>query len=139
MTEEQRSRMELVRKLANESPYYLHLGMALVSYDEGMAVLEMPFQKCHANLYGIAHGGAIASVADSACGLALASRLEPGQTAVTVDLRVNYIAPFTGDVLVARGEVVHKGGSSAIESARITQGNRLVAIATAVHFIKSQT
>ena len=39
--------------------------------------------------------------------------------------------------LVARGEVVHMGSSSAIESARLTQGDRLVAIAQAVHFIKS--
>jgi uncharacterized protein (TIGR00369 family) len=137
MDEKQRARMELIAKVVNASPFYRHLGMAIVGYDEGTSVLTMPFDSFLTNLYGIAHGGAIASIADSACGLALASKLDEGQTAVTVDLRVNYISPFSGGTLVARGEVIHKSGSTSIELARLTQDeSRLVGIAMAVHYIK---
>ena len=136
MTEEQRARMELIKQLANSSPYYKHIGMALVDYDDGISVLEMPFDKTLANLYGIAHGGAIASAADSACGLALGTRLDSGQTGVTIDMRVNYISPFTGGTLVARGELIHKGSTTAVMSARLTQDDRLVAVAMVVHYLK---
>jgi len=129
--------MELIAKVVNSSPFYRHLGMTMVEYDEGTSVLTMPFESFLSNMYGIAHGGAIASIADSACGLALASKLEEGQTAVTVDLRINYISPFSGGKLVARGEVIHKGSTTSIEFARLTQDeSRLVGIAMAVHYIK---
>lgn len=138
LNENQQERMELVKKLVNDSPFYRHIGMKFISYDEGVAVVEVPFSATvHANVYGTAHGGAIASAADSACGLALATLLEVGQSAVTIDLRVSYLAPFDGGVLTARGEVVHKGRINAIESAKLTQGDKLVAIATAIHYIKS--
>lgn len=138
LDEAQKERMELVKKLVNDSPFYRRIGMKFVSYDEGIAVVEVPFDlDAHANVYGTAHGGAIAAAADSACGLALATLLESGQTAVTIDLRVSYLAPFDGGVLTARGEVVHKGRINAIESAKLTQGDKLVAIATAIHYIKS--
>lgn len=129
--------MELIRKLLNETPYYRHVGMYLVDYDDGKSVLEMPFQSALCNLYGIAHGGAIASLADSACGTALGTNLDPGQTGLTIDLRVNYISPFTGGVLVARGELIHKGKTTAIMSARLTQDDRLVAVAMAVHQLRT--
>lgn len=133
----QRERMELVKKLVNDSPFYRRIGMKFVSYTEGMAVVEISFDaQTHANVYGTAHGGVIAAAADSACGLALATLLESGQTAVTIDLRVSYLAPFDGGVLTAQGEVVHKGRINAIESAKLTQGDKLVAIATAIHYIK---
>ena len=128
--------MEMVRTAVNASPYYLHLGMALVDYDEGKAKFELTIKQHHTNIYGAAHGGAIASLADSACGLSLATRLTPGQSAVTLDLRVNYTAPVKEGLLVAYGEVVYLGKTTAVEIARVTQNGNLVAFALATHYIK---
>ena len=128
--------METVRAAVNASPYYLHLGMALVDYDEGKARFEMMIKQCHTNIYGAAHGGAIASLADSACGLSLATRLTTGQSAVTLDLRVNYTAPVKEGLLVACGEVISLGKTTAVEIARVTQNDNLVAFALATHYIK---
>ncbi len=136
LSEETRKRMELVKTVCNDSPFYKHLGMKVVDFDEGMATLEMPYKPELANLYATAHGGSIAAIADSACGVALGTTLEPGETTVTIDLRVNYIAPFKEGTLVARGEVINKGRTSCIEQCRLTQGDKLVAIAQVVHFIR---
>lgn len=137
ISEETRQKMEAVLKVVNETPYYRLLGMKFVRYGDGTSVLEMEFSKDLANIYGIAHGGAIASLADSACGIALSTKLPAGVHAVTSGLNVNYIAPFKhGEKLIAHGEVVNIGRTTALESARLTQDGKLIAVAQAVHFIK---
>ena len=136
LSEEIKKRMEIVRAAVNNSPYYLHLGMALVAFDEGKARFEMTVKRHHTNIYGAAHGGAIASIADSACGLAVATRLVAGQSTVTLDLRVNYCASVKEGLLVAEGEVVYMGKTTAVETAKITQNGNLVAFAVATHYIK---
>jgi len=139
LDEETGNRMELVRRAVNDSPYYRHIKMKLTDYDEGKATLEMNVSREHTNIYGTAHGGAIASICDSACGLALSTMLKPNQYTVTLDLRVNYIAPVKEGLLAAEGEVVHLGGTTAVEQARLTQDGKLVAVAVATHFIRRRS
>lgn len=139
LSEESKNRMELVRRAVNNSPYYQHIKMKLVDYDEGKATLEMNVSHEHTNIYGTAHGGAIASIADSACGLALSTMLKPNRYTVTLDLRVNYTAPVKEGILVAEGEVAHMGSTTAVEQARLTQDGKLVAMAVATHFIKQRS
>ena len=130
--------MELVRAAVNGCPFYRHISMSLVDYDEGKSVLEIPVGVEHTNIYGAAHGGVIAIIADSASGLALATLLDDGQSAVTLDLRVNYTAPVKQGLLVATAEIAHRGKTTAVGNVRVTQNDTLVGIGTITHFIKQR-
>ena len=55
----------------------------------------------HKNLWGTMHGGALASLIDSACGLATVSYLAENEGTVTLNLRVHYFAPVTQGKLTA--------------------------------------
>ncbi|HWR30631.1 MAG TPA: PaaI family thioesterase [Negativicutes bacterium] len=84
------------------------LDMKLVHIEPGLAELTMPVDPAkHTNLYKVAHGGALASVADTAMGVACASL---GRRVVTLDLNMNFIkAADAGTEIRAVGRVAHNG------------------------------
>lgn len=84
------------------------LEMKLSHIEPGMAELIMPIDPAkHTNLYSVAHGGALASVADTAMGVACASL---GRRVVTLELNMNFIkAPDPGTEVRAVGRVIHNG------------------------------
>ena len=55
------------------------------------------------------HGGAIAAIADTACGYAALSLMAPGTGILTAEFKVNLLAPARGERLVAQGRVVKPG------------------------------
>jgi uncharacterized protein (TIGR00369 family) len=133
---ERKKRWELLKELVNSSPYYRYLGMELTEFFEGGSRMRMEVRREHTNIYGTAHGGAICSLADSTCGLALGSLLIEGETAVTLDLRINFFAPLREGEVSGIGRVIHKGGKTAVEEAEILdKDGKLIAKAVATHFI----
>ncbi|MCL5960440.1 MAG: PaaI family thioesterase [Chloroflexi bacterium] len=128
MTKERADYWEKVKALANTSPFYQLLGMELVELAEGYARFRMPVEDKLLQLYEAVHGGAIASLADSAAALALISLLTPAEKAVTVEMKINYLAPTLAGELIAEGRVVHKGGRLSVIDVEVrNNGERLVA------------
>lgn len=95
--------------ILNSSPYYRHIGMEVVEAGEGRSLLRLPVKDELKNLYGILHGGVLASLLDSTCSIAVATLLEEGETTVTLDQRINFIANVSGGVLYGEGTALHKG------------------------------
>ena len=58
---------------------------------------------------GYVHGGVVAALGDNACGLAYASLLAEEEAPLTVELKINYVAPSIGGLLIGRGNVMHCG------------------------------
>ena len=58
---------------------------------------------------GLVHAGAITAIADSACGYAALTLMPKGSDVVSVEFKVNLLAPARGERFVARGEVVRAG------------------------------
>ena len=56
--------MNLLRKIAESSPYSRHIHMELIEAQNGYAEMSMKIKPCHGNVHGYVHGGAIASLAD---------------------------------------------------------------------------
>ena len=82
----------------NQSPFYQHLNMKLVEFTEKGCKMEMVVGDEHGNAQGVAHGGSIASLADSACGLALVTAIEGDERIATQNLVVNYLRPVNKGV-----------------------------------------
>ena len=117
------------------------LGISLVEIEEGRAVFEGVPDARSLNPLGTIHGGYAATLLDSACGIATHSRLAPGQTYTTLELKVAYhraMTPETGKVR-AIGTVLSFGRRVAFAEARILDAqDRLIASATSTLPVISQ-
>jgi uncharacterized protein (TIGR00369 family) len=85
------------------------LGATLEGVRHGEVELALPFRDDLAQQHGFLHAGAVAAVVDSACGYAALSVMEPGAGVLSVEFKVNLLAPAVGERLRATGRVVKAG------------------------------
>ncbi|MFA6850603.1 MAG: PaaI family thioesterase [Selenomonadaceae bacterium] len=100
----------------------------------GDAVLSMEVDDTYTNLYGAAHGGALATLMDTAMGVVSAS---VGKRVVTLNLNINYInAIYFCDKATAYATVMHKGISTLVIDVVVKNTkNELVTSGTGTLFI----
>jgi uncharacterized protein (TIGR00369 family) len=115
------------------APFYGWAGISLVSAREGRVEIAMDVEPHHLNLQGFTHGGMIATLADTACGLAVRTRVEPGRRHVTAQLNVIYLAPAQLGRIIATGTVDRVGMTIAYAEAEVADARgRILARATSV-------
>jgi len=85
------------RHFAAAVPHIAELDIAIVATDRGVATLRLPWQdRLIGNAdTGFLHGGAITTLVDSACGLAVLLTLKGVGPIATLDLRIDYLRPAT--------------------------------------------
>ena len=83
----------------------------MVKIEPGQVEIEMPFQAHLTQLHGFIHGGIVTSILDSACWYAAFSLSAPDSAVLTVEYKVNFMAPAKGERLVSRGQVLRPGAS----------------------------
>ena len=121
-------RWESTIAFINSSPYYRLLGMEVVAMGNGYARLVMPVEERLLQVFGVVHGGATASLADSAVAVALISTSAEDEKALTVELKLNYLAPVTHGLLTAEARLFHRGRTIAAGDVEVRNGDgRLVA------------
>ena len=109
------------------------LGFTLVEVDRGHAVFEGAPDRTVYNPLGSVHGGYAATLLDSACGIAVHSRLDAGRGHTTLELKVSYLRALTDSSGTVRavGRVVSMGRRVAFAEATLHDGDgRLCATAT---------
>lgn len=85
------------------------MGALVDTVEPGRVALRLPFREDLTQQHGFLHAGVMAALADSACGYA-ALTLMPAEAAVlSVEFKVNMLAPAKGDAIVARAEVIRPG------------------------------
>ena len=104
---------EFIRQLLSTSPFVGHLGIRLTDMQPGMARLSLPFAPALATVGTIVHGGAIASLIDTAAMVAAWSGVElPAKVrGTTVGLTVAYLTAANGEDLQAIARVLRRGQS----------------------------
>jgi len=98
------------------------LDFSLIEIEEGRAVFEgNPDHRVY-NPIGSVHGGYAATLLDSACGVAVHSKLAPGQGYTTLELKISYVRGMTVDTGVVRavGTVISMGRRVAFAEATLT-------------------
>ena len=108
------------------------LGIAPGEWGGGRSELALLVDERHLRNMPILHGGVLATLLDSALGVAASSVAPANRLTVTAQLNVNFIRPaFPGERLVAVGEVRHSGRQSVVAFGEVrTEGNELVATAS---------
>jgi acyl-CoA thioesterase len=115
------------------------LAIRLKEIGEGHAVMEVTVGEIHANYLGGAHGGLIATLADT---VSFFPRplLPSGLICTTTTLNVTYVRPAAiGETLTARAELLHLGRRTASVVCRIVNNEgKLVAHSSATLMVLGQ-
>jgi uncharacterized protein (TIGR00369 family) len=85
------------------------IGAELVHVAAGEVDIELPFSERLTQQDGYLHAGVVAGVTDSACGYAALTAMDAGAEVLTVEFKINLLAPASGERLVARGRVLRAG------------------------------
>ncbi len=85
------------------------LGAEVVEAGEGSCTIEVPFSDAVTQQERYFHGAVIGAVGDNASGYAALTLAPPDREVLTVEYKVNFLAPAFGEKLVARGEMVTAG------------------------------
>jgi uncharacterized protein (TIGR00369 family) len=107
---------------------------ALTISELGHAQITAPFLESSSQQHGFFHGGVVGALADNAMGCSAFTLFEPGDHILTVEYKVNLLAPADGDIILAKGWVVKSGKTLTVTQGEIfveKNGNRkLCATAT---------
>jgi uncharacterized protein (TIGR00369 family) len=98
-----------VKKVVNRSPYFDLLSMEVSSLSIGESLLKIQVHPKHLQPFGVVHGGVYASIVDASAFWAVYPMLEEGLGLTTVELKVNYLAPASDGLLIAKGKSLKVG------------------------------
>src|SRR4029078_4527606 len=84
-----------IQKAVKSVPYAKLLGFELDEVSPGAATLGLKIRKTLMQNHGVLHGGAIASLIDTAIAFAIIPLLDPEEKVTTVDLTISYLRPIT--------------------------------------------
>lgn len=106
--------------------------------EEDKIIVEMNLDESkHFQALGMAHGGAIASVLDSAIGLNVNKEVvKLGKTAVTAQLNIHYVRPALKGKIVGTGRALHIGSKVTVGYGEVrNEKGELIATGTATFYI----
>jgi len=99
------------------------IGARLAAVGPGAVEIALPFREDLTQQKGFVHGGIIGMIADTACGYAAYSLMPVDCSLVTVEYKINILAPATSS-LTARGEVVKAGRTLTVARAEVYAEDR---------------
>lgn len=85
------------------------LGAYLISLAPGQVEIGVDYRSDLTQQHGYLHAGVITTIVDSACGFAAHTLMPPGSGVLTVEYKVNFMAPASGEQFIAVGRVVKAG------------------------------
>ncbi|MGH7574160.1 MAG: PaaI family thioesterase [Longimicrobiales bacterium] len=85
------------------------LGAELTAVRRGEVEIELPFRVELTQQHGYVHAAAITAIVDSACGYAALTLMEPEVEVLSVEFKVNLLAPAAGERFLAVGRVLRSG------------------------------
>jgi len=138
MTEEKISKVQLKRlqKALGTVPFATLLKLELDDVGVGTATLGLDVRKELTQNQDIVHGGAIASLIDTATAFAILTRLAPRERITTVDLTISYLRPVSMGRLRAVAKVVRAGRRLFVVSAEVFDGDGKLATTALSTYIK---
>jgi uncharacterized protein (TIGR00369 family) len=94
------------------------IGASLTAVEAGASEIRLPYRDDLTQQKGFVHGGIIGMIADSAAGYAAYSLMPRSASLVTVEYKMNILAPARG-ALVARGKVIKSGRTLTVARAEV--------------------
>lgn len=95
------------------------MGARLAHVAPGEVTIELPASDRLSQQHGFMHAGAVATIADSACGYACLTRMPEGSAVLSVEFKINLLAPAAGRLFTARGRTVRVGKTIGVATAEV--------------------
>ena len=113
------------------------LGMAVQVAEDGRSRVTLGVRDELRQLYGVLHGGVLASLVDGAVGVAVQSTLAEGEETTTIDLQVMYDQPARAGELTAEAELLRRGRTVIFGRCEVRDAaGELVAHGSATYLVK---
>lgn len=109
-----------IRSSFNDQALMRTFGAELISISPGSVSIRAPIRDLAKQQQGLAHAGLTFSLGDSAAGYSALSMMPGDCEVVTSEIKINLLAPASGNHLTATGKV-------------IKPGKRLVIVTSEVH------
>lgn len=98
-----------VRASFAKQQFMATIGARLTRVDPGEVDIELAVRDDLTQQHGFLHAGVLASAADSACGYAALSLMPEGAAVLSIEFKINMLAPAAGQRVLARGRVIRAG------------------------------
>ncbi len=85
----------------------------------GMTEIHVPHWEGIEQQHGFVHGGVVGMIADTAGGYAAMTVAPEGASVMSVEYKLNLLAPADGDSLIARGRVIKAGRTLVVSQAEV--------------------
>ena len=109
MNNEFSEREARVRESFSRQGFMRHLGAEVTKLGPGECEIQVPYREEMTQQHGYFHAGVSGAMADSACGYAAYTLMAKDASVLTVEYKMNLLAPAQGEELIARGRVVRSG------------------------------
>lgn len=108
------------------------IGAKLTEAHNGRVKVDLPYDSSLTQQDGYIHAGIISTIADSACGYAALTLLPENKEVLSIEFKINLLAPAKGEAFVARAEVVRQGRTISVCRAEVEalDGEARIPIAT---------
>jgi uncharacterized protein (TIGR00369 family) len=95
------------------------IGASLTRLAPGQCEITLPHKPELTQQHGYIHGGIIGTIGDTAAGYAAYTLMPHDASVLTVEYKMNIMAPGDGERLIARGEVIRAGRSLVVARADV--------------------
>jgi len=132
MSEEQLDpqKVERARAAFASVPYASFLGLGLGEIHKGEAVIHLDVRDELKQNQGVVHGGAIASLIDTAAAFAVLTQIDLNERVTTTDLTIHYLRPITSGRMTAAARVIRGGRRLFVLTVEVTnEAGSLIATA----------
>ena len=108
-----------VRDSFGRQPFMEHIGARITALAPGFCEITVDYRHALTQQHGFVHGGVVGMIADSAAGYAAMTMVSPAASVLTVEYKMNLVAPADGETLIARGQVVRSGRTLIVTKAEV--------------------
>ena len=131
MSELDAAKLKRAREAFASVPYAKFLGLELGEIGNGEVSIYLDVRAELKQNQGVVHGGAVASLIDTASAFAVLTQIETHERVTTTDLTIHYLRPITAGRMTARAHIVRSGRRLFVLSVEVTNDDGKL-IATAV-------
>ena len=116
-----------VRRSFTEQQVMQLIGARLILVESGVIEIELPYREDLTQQDGFIHAGIVTTLLDSACGYAAYSLMPEGSSVLSVEFKVNLLAPAFAEVIKVRAEVKRSGKTLTVCTADAFAGDKICA------------
>jgi uncharacterized protein (TIGR00369 family) len=131
-------RIARAREAFASVPYARLLGLELGEVSSGQVSIHLEVRDELKQNQGVVHGGAVASLIDTAAAFAVLTQIEIGERVTTTDLTIHYLRPANSGRLTARARIVRGGRRLFVLSVEVTDDRKTLVATAVTSYIKLQ-